>query len=175
MPRMKKKKSSRRGMKQQKASIASDEIATMISSLREHKKFAAMAKYSLNAVVKSIKKSVGGRAMNVRALVAAGAIEAVRDIIRAHPGNESILELATETLYLLTLDDQNGAQYITRVVETSALAVTLNSIKTNSDLKEGVVNTMALLSSCAERNATALSNDEHVGVSVLFYFHASYD
>jgi hypothetical protein len=165
MKKLKKKKSSRASA-QGRSKEAVAEVASMVDGLVEHKKFAAMAKYALNAVVKAVQTGVAGREQNVRALIGEGAIEAVRDIIKQHPGNESILELATEALYLLTIDDTNGAKYTTRVVECGALEVTLNSIKTNPDLKEGIVNSMALLTSCAERNASALATDAHVGAIV---------
>ena len=166
MKKLKKKKSGRATTARGRSAEAVAEVASMVDGLVEHKKFAAMAKYALNAVVKAVQTGVAGREQNVRALIGQGAIEAVRDIIKQHPGNESILELATEALYLLTIDDMNGAKYITHVVECGALEVTLNSIKTNPGLKEGIVNSMALLTSCAERNASALATDAHVGAIV---------
>ena len=155
----KKKKKER---KQRDDDVDNSGIPTMVAALVKHKKFKAMAKYSLNAMVESIKPGHSGWEDNVSALVKNGGIEAIRDIIKQHPGDEEILELCTFALSVIPKHEVSGPKYAKQLVEAGAVKVTLNSMKENAQLKAGVDNAMSLLETCAERNAEAMSAPDHV-------------
>ena len=96
------------------------------------------------------------------ALVKNGGIEAIRDIIKMHPGDEEILELCTVALSIVPKHEVSGRKYAMRLVETDTIKVTLKSMKENPQLTAGVDNAMSLLETCAERNAEAMSSPDHV-------------
>jgi outer membrane protein assembly factor BamB len=155
----KKKKKER---KQRDDDVDNSGIPTMVAALVKHKKFKAMAKYSLNTMVESIKPGHSGWEDNVSALVKNGGIEAIRDIIKQHPGDEEILELCSFALSVIPKHEISGPKYAKQLVEAGAVKVTLNSMKENAQLKAGVDNAMSLLETCAERNAEAMSAPDHV-------------
>lgn len=139
-----------------------DGIPTMVEALKKHRKFKAMAKYSLNALVASIEPGHSGWEDNVSSLVQNGGIEAIRDIIKLHEGDEEILDLCTFALSIIPKHETSGPSYTKLIVEAGAVKVVLNSMKQNPDLKAGIDNAMSLVETCAERNAVAMSEPGHV-------------
>eukprot|EP01029_Cantina_marsupialis_P003806 TRINITY_DN1382_c0_g4_i1.p1 TRINITY_DN1382_c0_g4~~TRINITY_DN1382_c0_g4_i1.p1 ORF type:complete len:2462 (-),score=857.02 TRINITY_DN1382_c0_g4_i1:404-7789(-) len=130
------------------------DVESLVNSLKKHKNFRHMAKYSMSCLVQACTPPALGWDANVKAAVELGAIPAIAEIVRKHSGNEEMLALATKALDGIT---QESAKNADSVVSTGALSCVVKAMTEASDLsEETLTSTMQLVETVAKKNPSAM-------------------
>ena len=136
------------------------EIADLISAVKDHKKFKQLACYSIQALDKAIdpEQSRHTYRENVKLAISLDAAAVVCDILQRHKGHEQVLMVCTECLIKLATDRTNAAV----IASNNAVPFLLERISSNPDLPEEVLHmAMTLLNNlCSHQKVGAMVLNE---------------
>eukprot|EP01029_Cantina_marsupialis_P003805 TRINITY_DN1382_c0_g3_i1.p1 TRINITY_DN1382_c0_g3~~TRINITY_DN1382_c0_g3_i1.p1 ORF type:complete len:2670 (-),score=895.52 TRINITY_DN1382_c0_g3_i1:394-8403(-) len=150
--------------------MSSQDIPSLVNSLKKHKNFRHMAKYSLSCLAQNLQPPSLGWESNVRSAVELGCIQAIADLAAKHASNEEILSMSTRSLISIT---QESAKNVDLIFESGALTHIMKAITEESDLSDETMKcTMDLIETVAIKNPTAMiENDLLKGTLDLLKSH----
>ena len=134
------------------AAQASSGVASLVASIKQHKKFRQLASYSVQCLCKVITPPHVGWERNLKDAFDSGALEAITDVLQRHSGDEDVLTASTACLSSMA----TNPKYAAALVESGAIMGMLESVVKNPSQKDGVKETLKLLETVASNNPEAL-------------------
>lgn len=131
---------------------ASSGVASLVASIKQHKKFRQLASYSVQCLCKVITPPHVGWERNLKDAFDSGALEAITDVLQRHHGDEDVLAASTACLSSMA----TNPKYAAALVETGAIMGMLESVMKNPDQKSGVKESLQLLETIGTNNPEAL-------------------
>jgi hypothetical protein len=133
-------------------SQASSGVASLVASIKQHKKFRQLASYSVQCLCKVITPPHVGWERNLKDAYDSGALEAITDVLQRHHGDEDVLAASTACLSAMA----TNPKYAAALVDSGAIMGMLQSVMKNPDQKAGVKESLQLLETIASNNPEAL-------------------
>ena len=131
---------------------ASAGVSSLVASIKQHKKFRALASYSVQCLCRAVTPPTVGWERNLKDAYEAGALAAIDDVLQRHKGDEAVLVASPSCVSSMA----TNAKYAEALVETGAVMSLIESVASNPEAKEGVKETLQLFETVATTSPESL-------------------
>jgi hypothetical protein len=134
------------------AASASSGVASLVASIKQHKKFRQLAAYSVQCLGKVITPPHTTWERNLKEAYENGAMEAITDVLGRHSADEDVRVACTSCLTTIS----TNPKYAAELVNSGAMMQMLQIVMQNPDGKDGISETLQLMETIATNNPEAL-------------------
>lgn len=125
----------------------SKNMDSLLGSVRQHKKFKALAAYSMACVTKAITPPTDGWRENLREVIQKDGVRAITEVIELHPGDNTILRAAAGSLSLIA----SAPEAAESIAASGVLVHLANAAGSGSAEPEAVSNVAHMLEQVANQ------------------------
>lgn len=146
---------------------------SLLGSVRQHKKFKALAAYSMACVTKAITPPTDGWRENLKEVIQKDGVKAITEVIELHPGDNTILQAASGSLSLIA----NAPEAAESIAASGALTHLSSAAAAESAEPETVSNVARMLEQVANQAPASFVKSDGAGAvrSLMQRSNASQD